>query len=234
MKYRFLLFDVDQTLLDFTAAQKSALTEVLHEYRFPIDETVYEAFRTLNENIWKKFERKEITKDELINTRFVNFCKMYDIRHPKDGSLERLYQENLGKACFLMPDAIEVVGRLSRHFQMFLVTNGLAKTQFSRIEQSGLKPYFQDIFVSEDIGAAKPSTEYFAYVYEKLGRPNKEDMIIIGDSMTSDINGGSAFGIDTCHVRLHGEYAVYDDVVPTYSITSLKELFTILYEKPEA
>ncbi len=232
MKYRFLLFDADQTLLDFTAAQRFALREVLETFGFPKDEEVYETFRVHNEDMWKRFERGEITKEELLKTRFIIFCEMYGIEHPEDGSLEKIYQEALGRAHFLMPDALEVAGRLSRHFRMFIVTNGLASTQFQRLELSGLRSLFQDVFVSETIGAQKPSYAYFQAVYEALGCPDKKDILIIGDSMSSDICGGAAFGIDTCHVRLRGEVANYEAVVPTYSVCSLKELYTILYEQP--
>ena len=232
MKYRFLLFDADQTLLDFTKAQRNALSVVMDTYGFPKEETVYEQFRIFNDEMWKRFERNEISKTELIKTRFVLFCEKYGVEHPNDGSLEKTFQETLSASSFLMPDALEVCARLSRHFRMYIVTNGLALTQYKRLEESGLRPFFQDVFVSETLKAQKPSREYFEAVHASLDFPDKKDVIIIGDSLRSDILGGAKFGIDTCHVRLRGEAAEYNEVVPTYSITSLKELYTILYEQP--
>lgn len=232
MKYRFILFDADQTLLDFTKAQRHALSVVMDTYGFPKEESVFEHFRILNDEMWKCFERNEITKSELIGTRFLLFCEKYGVNHPDDGSLEKLFQDSLGSAAYLMPDALEVCGRLSRHFRMYIVTNGLAVTQYERLEKSGLRPFFQDVFVSESLNAQKPSIEYFEAVHKKLGYPDKKDMIIIGDSLRSDILGGIQFGIDTCHVCLNGENA--DDTVakPTYRVKSLQELYTILYEHP--
>lgn len=232
MKYRYLLFDLDETLLDFTVAQRAALQEVIKKYNFPEDADIYDYYKALNDSLWKKFERGEISKEELIKTRFSVFCDHYGMKYPADGGMERCYQDALGKSHFLMPDAFEVVGRLSRHFRMFLVTNGFAVTQYSRIEKSGLSPFFEEIFVSEKVGAQKPSQEYFQYIYEFLKKPDKKDMIIIGDSLSSDILGGKQFGIDTCHVCLRKQTPVYTKLVPTYTITSLKELFTILYEQP--
>ncbi|MBE5878386.1 MAG: noncanonical pyrimidine nucleotidase, YjjG family [Lachnospiraceae bacterium] len=232
MKYRYLLFDADQTLLDFTKAQRSALSVVLEKYGFPKEESVFEDFRVFNDEMWKRFERKEISKSELIRTRFVLFCQKYGIEHPSDGTLEKTYQEALSNAAFLMPDALEVCGRLSRHFRMYIVTNGLATTQYQRLELSGLRPLFQDVFVSESLHAQKPSIEYFEAVYEALGKPDKKDMIIIGDSLRSDIKGGEMFGIDTCHVKIHSVKEDESLASPTYTITSLKELYTILYEQP--
>lgn len=232
MKYRYLLFDADQTLLDFAKAQRSALEAVIDTYGFPKDDSVFEEFRSLNDEMWKCFERNQITKKELIQTRFVKFCEKYGVNHPTDGSLEKTFQDALSASAFLMPDALEVCGRLSRHFRMCVVTNGLAVTQYQRLEKSGLRPLFQDVFVSETLKAQKPSLAYFEAVHKALGCPDKKDMIVIGDSLRSDILGGAQFGIDTCHVRLNGEEPFYDDVVPTYSITSLKELYTILYEQP--
>jgi len=145
---------------------------------------------------------------------------------------EEHYINALSQGCFLIPDAEMVCGRLSRHFHLSLVTNGITRAQNGRLDKSGLRPYFQHIFTSEEVGADKPSEAFFDKVYETLGCPDKESMIIIGDSLSSDIRGGVNFGIHTCHVVLDGEIPEYKEIQPTYTIKELKELFTILYEQP--
>ena len=231
MKYLHVLLDADMTLIDFKAAQRSALITTYEKYGFPVNEESIAFYDQLNDSLWKKLERKEITKPELIDCRFKIMCEHFGVEHPGDDSMEMFYQSELAKGHDLMPDAYEVCARLGRHFRLSLVTNGTAAVQHQRLQDCTLLPFFQNVFVSEDIGFNKPSHEFFQYVYEQLGCPDKSSMIIVGDSMTSDIKGGYDFGIDTCHIV--PETPEYGEIVPTYTIHSLKELYDVLYEKPE-
>ena len=232
MKYRYLLFDADQTLFDYNKAQRQALTSIMDTYGFPKEEEVYKYFHSLNDGLWKQLEKGELTRDELLNTRFVRFFEAYGVSYPGPGIVEEHYINALSQGCFLLPDAEMVCGRLSRHFHLSLVTNGITRAQNGRLDKSGLRPYFQHIFISEEVGADKPSEAFFDKVYETLGCPDKESMMIIGDSLSSDIRGGVNFGIHTCHVVLDGDIPEYKEIQPTYTIKELKELFTILYEQP--
>lgn len=227
MKYQYVLMDADETLFDFKKSMRKALTETYVKYGIEVTEENINYYAWLNDHIWERLERKEITKKELIETRFRILCEHFNVKHPGGTEMEMFYQDALSKGHDLMPDADAVCGRLCRHVHLYLVTNGTAVVQRRRIEECGLKDFFQGIFISEDIGVNKPHKEYFEYVYEAIGRPPKQDMIIVGDSMTSDIKGGYDFGIDTCHIVT--ETPEYTDIVPTYTIHGLRELYDILY-----
>lgn len=231
MRYLHILMDADMTILDFKASQKKALIATYQKYGISVDDESIDFYDKLNDSLWKKLECKEITKSELIDCRFQIVCEHFKVPHPKNHEIELFYQDALSKGHELMPDAYEVCARLGRHFRLSLVTNGTSAVQHRRLQESTLLPFFQQVFVSEDIGYNKPSHEFFQYVYESLGCPDKESMIMIGDSMSSDIKGGYDFGIDTCHITR--EEMQYETIVPTYVIHELKELYHILYETPE-
>lgn len=229
MKYLYLLFDADETLLDFKKAQKQAFFYALEQSGMPCDETLFRDFAEVNMELWRALERGELTRDELVATRFVRFCERNKLVYPKEGIMEAVFQDKLSQGVFLKPDALEICGRLSRHFRMFLITNGVAKIQRPRLRESGLDIFFEKIFVSEEVGAAKPSATYFEAVYKEMGGIPKSDVLVIGDSMTSDIAGGNGFGFDTCHIIWDDPMPEYDVCKPDYTIRSLQELLPILY-----
>ena len=126
MKYLHVLMDADMTLIDFKAAQRNALITTYKKYGFPVTEESISFYDELNNSLWKKLERKEITKPELIDCRFKIMCEHFGVEHPGDDSMEMFYQSELAKGHDLMPDAYEVCARLGRHFRLSLVTNGTA------------------------------------------------------------------------------------------------------------
>lgn len=197
-RYRFLLFDADKTLLDFD-------TDMLHAFQAtyaacfgsqrPYSPALLEQYEACNDRWWKKLERGECTKPQLFAGRFQDFLQETGlIGQPEE--INRLYFENLAQGGALLPGALELVRDLSGAYQLYIVTNGNAASQRTRLAHSGLLSYVGDVFVSEDAGAAKPDKRYFDYVFSRIPGFEKEEALLIGDSLTSDMRGAQNGGID--------------------------------------
>lgn len=227
MKYKTLLFDADGTLLDFSAAELSALKKTLSSRGIEPTPELTSAFSAVNAGLWSRFERGEITKPEIIYSRFKDTLDRFSIPYSPEIGLESEYQARLADEHALLPNAETVCRTLSENFRMYIITNGLYTTQKKRLAECGLLPFFGGYFVSEKVGAQKPAAEYFNTVLREIGNPDKSELLIIGDSLSSDIRGGINSGIDTCWFNPKNLPAP-TDISPTYSIAALPELYDIL------
>lgn len=226
MKYKFLLFDADGTLLDFHKSEQMALLHTFEKHKIPFNEHVKEVYEIINHDLWKRFEKGEIDKHTVLYTRFVKLFEELDIQ--EDGiAFEDKYQKALGEGAYLLDDAYAVIKELAQEFQLYIVTNGVSATQYSRLEETGLRKFVKDVFVSEDVGYQKPQIAYFDYVFQHIPRFDKSQALIIGDSLTSDIKGGIHAGIDTCWYHTTNEKAPKEYDI-TYEIHDLKELIKIV------
>lgn len=226
MKYEILLFDVDNTLLDFDANEAESFKNMIRDKGHEYSEEMYEKYKEMNHEMWKALERGEITVNELINTRFAKFMSMYG--ENVDGSdYEKTYRSYLNKGIQEMPYVHEVLSELKKDYKLYVITNGLIETQKYRMKGSGLDKYFENSFISEKVGANKPSSIFFDHVKNNIEGFDVSKALVIGDSLTSDIKGGNLAGIDTCWICREG--TVNDtEIKPTYVINSLKELNNIL------
>ncbi|PAY11947.1 YjjG family noncanonical pyrimidine nucleotidase [Bacillus sp. 7705b] len=224
--YRTLLFDVDNTILDFTAAEKLALRLLFEDQNIPLTDEMESRYQTINQGLWRAFEGGNMTRDEVMTTRFSALFKEYG--YEADGVLlDQKYRRFLEEGHQLMDGAFDLIAKLEQHFDLYIVTNGVSSTQYKRLRDSELFPFFKDIFVSEDTGFQKPMKEYFDYVFERIPHFSAEHTLIIGDSLTADIKGGQLAGIDTCWLSPDMNLTE-TEVVPTYHIRKLEELYHIL------
>lgn len=202
-KYEVLLFDVDGTLLDFDKAEEMGIEGLLIHYGLPVTAENKEKYHLLNKKYWEMLERGEISRDQVLSLRFEEFFGDFGI--PVDGTeVDGMYRQYLNAGAFPLEGAVSLLEGLKDRYQLYIITNGVAETQYKRLGASGLDKYFNGIFISEEAGCQKPLKEFFEYCFEKMGRRDVENMLVIGDSLTSDIRGGNNAGIDTLWFNPHG------------------------------
>ncbi|WP_242850155.1 YjjG family noncanonical pyrimidine nucleotidase [Clostridium polynesiense] len=171
-KFDIILFDADDTLLDFAKDEEQALTQTLIEYGIDCNDSIKERYKSINEALWKAFENGEVTKEDIQNIRFTKLFQ--ELAIDKDGyKCNTDYLEALGYGSFLIPGAKEICGELRKMCRLYIVTNGISRTQYRRFNNSGINKFFTDIFVSEDSGYQKPQIEFFDYVFDKIGKLDK-------------------------------------------------------------
>ncbi len=224
MKYTTLLFDSDDTLLDFALSEKTALMQVMRENSLPFNDELYAAYSSANKSFWEAYERGEIDKSEIYVGRFEKFLQENNI-DADPALIARGYESNLAKQFFTVDGAYELCQRLRSRYDIYIVTNGNENIQKSRLIGSGVIKLVKDVFVSEAVGAPKPEKKYFEYVFSKISEKDKSKILIIGDSQSSEILGGINVGIDTCWYNPSGKKGKY---TPTYEIKNLSELEKML------
>lgn len=228
-KYKTLLFDSDDTLLDFKKAEAKALCAAMEFCGLTFTEKLCKIYSEANKVYWKAFEKGEIEKKEIYVGRFELFLKNIRINYPAS-KLASQYEEFLKKQYDMIEGAELTCTALQGEYDMYIVSNGNINVQLSRLEGSGLRPFFKDVFVSEKVGYQKPKKEFFNYVFSSIGIKDKSEVLIIGDSISSDINGGINAGIDTC---LFLREPNNTGVTPTYTVKNHKELRELLLECEE-
>lgn len=226
MKYKILLFDVDDTLLDFKMNERQSLEKVFRKNDIICTEEILDIYKKINDNLWSEFNKGNIEKQYIINNRFPMLFNKLNMNVNVDRFKED-YQYELGHGYQVIDGAKEICEKLSHKCDIYCVTNGLAEHQFRRIKGAGLDKYFKDIFVSEEVGFQKPKKEYFDYVAKKISNFNVKSSLIIGDSLESDIQGGINAGIDTCWFNPNKLANIYENK-PTYEICKLSDLLDII------
>ena len=231
-KYYCILFDADNTLLNFDAAENKALAETLVNYGIEPDAETVQTSRALNSALWRQLENGQIRREKLFGERFSRFLKA--INAAGDGvEMNRFYLEQLSTHPDLIgPEVLDVLRELSEVATLAVVTNGFQKVQTRRLAESGVLNFMEDVFVSEKMDSEKPNRKIFDTALRSLGVENRERVLMVGDSLTSDIQGGVNAGLDTCWFTTgHDENT--GKVRPTYEIASLEELYPLVMEPEE-
>lgn len=226
MKYDTIFFDADDTVLDFKRSEKEALKLTLESFSLKSDDSVISVYSEINNNYWKLLEIGGITKEELKTARFADLCAQmkFDV---SPEIMARAYESNLSKMSYLLDGAEELCRELKKKYRMYIVTNGIKDVQLGRINGTPIRDCFEKIFVSEEIGFDKPRIEYFERISERIPGFDKKKTVIIGDSLSSDIKGGIAFGVDTCWYNPKNKEKP-DDMDITYIVLSLNEILEVL------
>lgn len=223
---KVVFLDADDSIFDYTQAEEFALKHAMLAagHYYDADEHL-QLYREINKNLWNKFEKGEITSKELRKRRFVKFST--ETGHefdPEEFSGSYLYF--LSQSTYEIEDAYELLKYLSEKYEIVIITNGLAEVQRARFEKSRLSKFFNHVIISDEVKCKKPDPRIFKIAMEKSSTNEKSEIMMIGDSLTSDILGGNNFGIETCHFNTQNQD--YTDITPTYSVKKLLDIKGIL------
>ena len=221
-KYTYLLFDADDTLLDFGRNGTRAFTMLCAKYHFPCTAESRDLFESFNQPLWRKLEQGLVTKEFLKIERFRLFLDALH-RSEDPAAVNADFLTFLGNSSFLTPHAEEVCRTLSQNHELYILTNSVESVHTNRMRQSLLAPYIKGSFVSECIGYEKPNKFYFDYVFSHIPGITKENCLLIGDSLTSDMQGGINAGIPVCWYN-PGRQKVPGTLPLDYVISDLLEL----------
>ena len=225
----FLFLDLDDTILDFHKAEQVALSKTVSVFGVEPTQEILDRYHVINQQQWERLERGEITREQVLVNRFaILFGELGIDVDPKACTAE--YSRNLSVGHYFLPGAEEAVKRLSKKYRLFLASNGTASVQHGRLESAGLYPYFEKIFISQEVGYNKPAKEFFDRCFAQIPGFDPEKALLVGDSLTSDILGGKNAGILTCWVNAKGKIAP-ENIQPDYEIQSVAEVEVILAEK---
>lgn len=204
-RFNIILWDVDQTLLDFKKSQEYALDYCFKQFDKKIDDMILAQYREINTACWIRYELGEITKDELVTGRFDTLFSRIGITDIASKDFNVVYQKALGSVFYFKDDAYQLCSRLKGKVRQYVVTNGVSSTQRNKLRLSGLDQIFEDIFVSEEMGYHKPQLLYFEKCFEKIENFQKDKVLIVGDSLSSDMQGGNNAGIACCWYNPEGK-----------------------------
>lgn len=227
-RFDILLWDVDGTLLDFIAAEKAAVQTLFREFGLGecTDEMV-ERYSRINKEYWERLERGELSKPEILVRRFADFFASEGLDASKAPEFNEQYQVRLGDTVVFCDDSYELLSSLRGRVKQYAVSNGTVVAQTRKLRRSGFDRLLDGVFLSEELGYEKPATEFFDRVFAAIGEPDRERVLIVGDSLTSDITGGNRAGIRTCWYNPKGEpnlTAVHAD----YEIRDLHGILDII------
>lgn len=227
-KYKYLLWDIDGTILNFEAAEKAAIRHLFIKYSLgECTDTMLSTYSAINRRYWEMLERGEMTKPEILIGRFEEFFSREDLDTSIAEAFNKDYQVTLGDTIVFNDNALEVMKAQKDFFVLIAVTNGTKIAQEKKLRQSGLDKIFDYIFISEDVGFEKPNMEFFDKVFETVGIEDPKQALIIGDSLTSDIKGGVNACIDTCWYNPNNNPNT-SGLELTYEIRNLNELNELL------
>ena len=226
MPYSWLFFDADDTLFDYSLAEASALGATAEEFGLSGVPGLMPAYQQINAQIWVEFEQGKIDSFNLRAERFARLFARLGIRVDVETFSQR-YLVHLSQGYFLYDGAVDLLADLSRRYQMGLITNGLPDVQRPRLAGSGIAGYFKFVAISEEIGTAKPDPAFFSAALALAGNPDKHQVLVIGDSLSSDIRGGIQSGLDTLWFNPKGKPPDARWKV-TYEVRTLREISDLL------
>lgn len=217
---KVLLWDLDGTVLDFIAAEKEAIRKSFEKFGFgECTDAMIEQYSAINVKYWLALENNQMTKPEILVGRFREFFRERGLDESKAAAFNEEFQFWLGESSVFMPNAEETLRYFKGKRLQCMVSNGTEGVQKKKLSRTGLGEVFDHVFISEVVGVEKPNAGFFDRVFEVIGQYEKDEVMIIGDSLTSDIRGGSNAGILTCYYnpahkvsdfQVHADYEIDD------------------------
>ena len=222
-----ILWDVDATLLNFAAAEKTAIRSLFQQFGFgECTEEMLNRYSKINKAYWEKLERKEVTRPEVLEGRFRDFFEEEGLDVSTAAAFNKKYQTSLGDTIVFNDDSYEIIKSLCGKVKQYVVSNGTIAAQTKKLRLSGLGELMDGIFLSEELDVEKPDVHFFEKVFENIGPVDKQQVMIVGDSLTSDMQGGVNAGILTCWYNPGQQKQ--SDLQIDYEIRDLHEIYGLL------
>ena len=225
---KVILWDIDGTLLNFLRAEYESMKKGFE--MFDLGECTDEMiarYSVINRKYWERLERGEISKQEVLHGRFKEFFSSENISTECVEDFNRQYQYSLGDTICFNDNGYELIKDLKNKVKQYAVTNGTKVAQDRKLDKSGLRQLFDGIFISEEIGIEKPGKGFFDVVRKEIGDYESDEILIVGDSLTSDMQGGNNAGIKCCWYNPKGQKNL-KNIRIDYEISDLQEVRTIL------
>lgn len=226
---KYLLWDIDATLLNFKKAEYFAMREGFREFNLAIDESEIKNYNLINDKYWKRLEKGEITRETVLHGRFREFFDGLNIGYNDKliYDFNKFYQVELGNNIFFNDNAKETLKALEKSYKQYAITNGSIVAQKGKLKKSGLDKIFDGVFISEEMGIDKPNKEFFDIVFENIGSTDTREYLLVGDSLTSDILGANNAGIKNIWYNPEKKEKNLD-VIVNFTIYDLREVVEIL------
>lgn len=222
-RFTTIFWDVDDTLLDFSYSQSYAISKCFQSIGREITGEIIARYAEINDSYWKRLELGEVTKAELLTGRFITLFQEYGIQNVDVEAFRAEYQEALGSVYCYRDNSLEICRALKGRVAQYVVTNGVAATQRNKLRLAGFTELMDGLFISEEIGAPKPDKAFFDYCTGAVEERDKSRILLVGDSLSSDIKGGVQAGLATCWYRQEGTPNT-SGYKPDYEISSLREV----------
>ena len=223
----FLLLDLDDTILDFHKAERIALSKTIRSFGIASTETILNRYHEINKWHWEQLEKGKLTRPQVLEGRFVQLFRELG-QEVSAADCMKSYEHNLSIGHYFLPGAEEAVKRLHEKYRLFLVSNGTAVVQQGRLTSANLYPWFEKVFISQEIGFNKPDKAFFDRCFAQIPDFDPSKALMVGDSLTSDIQGGINAGLRT--VWVNPAHKPADKIRPDYEIEGLSQLETLLEE----
>lgn len=223
MKYKYILFDADETL--FTFDNFNGLKETVEQHGQSFSKEDFDVYLKYNKQLWAQYQNNEISAEFLQVERFRDLAKRLGTSAQ---ALNDQFLDNMAKISVPLPGVYDLLAKMKTDFTLGIITNGLSRMQKIRIENNNMLGWFDCLIVSEETGEPKPNISIFEHAFKTLGQPNKNEVLMVGDTIATDILGGNKAGIDTVWLQ-HPNIENTSDIEPTYTIKTFSELESIVY-----
>lgn len=230
MRYKWILFDADNTLFDFTYSQMNALKETSEHFEIEYDENIFSIFTKLNNEIWTAYDENLISHEEIKTERFKRLFQLLGVNGIDLEKFNLLFIDKLVEHSKLIDGTEIFLKEIFGEVKMSIITNGMKEVQRPRFEKCKLKSHFEQIFISGEMGISKPNKEYFEFVHKNTENLKRSEYLVVGDNIIADVKGGKDYGFDTCWFNpnlMEDENIKFAD----FTIKNIHELKKIIFTK---
>lgn len=227
MKYKVVIFDLDNTLIDFDQMEIGSFNETLQAQKISSSFNLFKTYQEINKELWQGLEQKKYKKEEILTLRFEKLFQSHKIKASAEKT-SQMYLDNMVNHLTMIEGAYDILKALKGKVTLVCLTNGVLEAQRSKLEKSDLNSYFDTVIISDEVGHHKPEVEIFQHMMDKIGNFDKSEMIMIGDSLSSDIQGAVNFKIKSVWFN-HLNKAYDGPKIFDYEIKKLKSLENILF-----